>query len=366
MNNRIKNLSVIVSMSALIAGFSIWNVLKYPETYSFSERRTLAQMPELNSQNIVSGDFMDNFEYYVADQFPMRDKIRGIKSFSELYVFQKADVNGLYVKNGHIVKKEDPLNIEMLGYAGDKFRYIYNSFIKDSNSEVYFSIIPEKNLFLSDGKTDAYYKRLSEEMRKRTEYMTYIDIMPLLSADDYYKTDSHWKQESISDVALQIASAMGTDAECSYTENTLSAPFYGVYYGQLGLPFEPDTIKYLTNETINSSVVTSYSKGYPEVTDIYNMEKASGKDPYEMFLSGSEAFITINNPVSKTDRELVIFRDSFGSSFAPLLIESYSKITLIDIRYMQSSVLDSFIEFDDQDVLFLYSSSLLNSSTALR
>ena len=40
-----------------------------------------------------------------------------------------------------------------------------------------------------------------------------------------------------------------------------------------------------------------------------------------MFLSGSKSLLTITNPSADTDRELVIFRDSFASSLAPLLTE---------------------------------------------
>ena len=50
----------------------------------------------------------------------------------------------------------------------------------------------------------------------------------------------------------------------------------------------------------------------------------------------------------------------------PLLAEGYSKITLVDIRYMQSGLLERFLEFEDQDVLFLYSTSVLNHSETLK
>jgi hypothetical protein len=96
------------------------------------------------------------------------------------------------------------------------------------------------------------------------------------------------------------------------------------------------------------------------------MEKASGRDPYDVFLSGSVSLLTIENPKSATDRELVIFRDSFGSSLAPLLVESYAKVTLVDIRYLQSERLGQFLQFDDQDVLFLYSTLVLNNSETLK
>ena len=96
------------------------------------------------------------------------------------------------------------------------------------------------------------------------------------------------------------------------------------------------------------------------------MEKAYGKDPYEMFLSGSLSLITIENENAKTDKELVIFRDSFGSSIAPLFVEGYKKITLVDIRYIHPDMLEKYIEFNNQDVLFMYSTSVLNNSETIK
>ena len=83
-------------------------------------------------------------------------------------------------------------------------------------------------------------------------------------------------------------------------------------------------------------------------------------------MSGSKSILTIENPEAETDRELILFRDSFGSSLAPLLAEGYAKITLVDIRYMQLERLEHFISFHGQDVLFLYSTSVLNNSEVIK
>ena len=99
---------------------------------------------------------------------------------------------------------------------------------------------------------------------------------------------------------------------------------------------------------------------------IYDMEKTTGNDMYEIFLGGSKSLISIENPNAKTDRELVMFRDSFGSSIAPLLAEDYAKITLVDIRYLPVERIGNYIDFKDQDVLFLYSTSVLNHSETLK
>ena len=101
------------------------------------------------------------------------------------------------------------------------------------------------------------------------------------------------------------------------------------------------------------------------IGNIYDMKKANGKDPYEMYLSGPVSLITIENQDTTSDKELIIFRDSFASSITPLLIEAYSKITLVDIRYLRSDFLDKFIDFNHQDILFLYSSLVLNNSETL-
>ena len=62
----------------------------------------------------------------------------------------------------------------------------------------------------------------------------------------------------------------------------------------------------------------------------------------------------------------MIFRDSFGSSLAPYFTECYRKITLVDTRYLASELVGRFVEFDDQDVLFLYSTPVLNNSVTLK
>ena len=91
-----------------------------------------------------------------------------------------------------------------------------------------------------------------------------------------------------------------------------------------------------------------------------------GRDPYEMFLAGPKSLLTVKNTRAATDRRLIIFRDSFGSSIAPLLFEGYAEIALIDIRYLSSEMLRNFVEFDNCDVLFLYSTLVLNNSETLK
>ena len=99
---------------------------------------------------------------------------------------------------------------------------------------------------------------------------------------------------------------------------------------------------------------------------VYAPEKFAGNDGYDVFLHGAQAVQTIRNPLAETDRELIIFRDSFGSSLTPLLLPAYKTVTLVDIRYVDSQFLSQFVDFHGQDVLILYSTTLINSAGILR
>lgn len=96
------------------------------------------------------------------------------------------------------------------------------------------------------------------------------------------------------------------------------------------------------------------------------MQKLESKDLYEVFLSGPVSLLTVENPNATTDKELIVFRDSFGSAIAPLLMQGYKSITLVDIRYLPSPNLGRFLDFHGQDVLFLYSTLVLNNSETIK
>ncbi len=366
MTKQTKHIIVTCVISALFIVLSVFAWLKPADDFSVSERRKLSQFPKLSFNTVLSGDFMKNFENYTLDQFPLRDKFRTLKALVALNVFNQSANNDIYVENGYASKIEYPLNEESAHRATERFRYIYEKYLKTADTKEYFSIIPDKNYFLAEdnGYLSIDYDRMITILREDTEFLQYIDITNELGLVDFYKTDTHWKQENIVDVAEKIAVEMGTDIKTTYEEKTLDNDFYGVYYGQSALPLSPEKIKYLTNDSLENCKVYDYQNS--KEIDVYDMEKAYGKDPYEMFLSGSLSLITIENEKAKTDKELIIFRDSFGSSLAPLFVEGYKKITVVDIRYIHPDMLGKYIEFNNQDILFIYSTSVLNNSETIK
>ena len=361
-----KNNIIIITMAVFLFGFGCLCWFKGTDEYSIPERRFLKQFPVLTWDTVVSGKFMSEFETYTQDQFPGRDALRGFKSGVALYVFAGKENNDLYLADGYIGKLEYPYKPEAIAHAANVFQGVADRYLKETDCKVYYSVIPDKGYFLAEqnGYLSMDYAMLEADFCAGMEGMTYIDLFDVMQLKDYYRTDTHWRQEELQDAAAVIANAMGKKCDAEYEVCALEQPFYGVYHGQLALPTDGETLYYLNNETLENCIVYDYTNQC--YIDVYDVEKAMGADPYEMYLSGPLSLVTIENPSANTEDELIIFRDSFGSSIAPLFVEEYAKITLVDIRYIYSGVLGNYIEFDNQDVLFLYSTMVLNNSETLK
>ena len=380
MSTKFRNITLVVLASAFLFGFAFWSWFKPADAFSESERRELAEKPRFSLASIFHEDsekrFMTLFEAYSLDQFPLRDLFRSVKSVASFYLFRNMDNNGIYVQDGYAAQLEYPINEDSLTYAAGKFKGIYDRFLRNGNTKVYSAVIPDKGYFLAEqnGYLSMDYGQFFKLFREKTSFAEYIDLSGTLSLEDYYKTDTHWRQENISDVAKALAGGMELPYSDEYTENVLNHPFYGVYYGQSALPLPAEEIRYLTADFMADCTVYDHQNG--KEISFYDMEKAVGKDPYQMFLSGNLSVVTIENPNASTERELIVFRDSFGSSLLPLLAQSYRKITVVDIRYVPSANLGILrdgrtgkllIDFRNaDDVLFLYSTLVLNNSSALR
>lgn len=330
-----------------------------------SERRKAASFPSLTWENVSSGRFMRAFQMYATDTFPFREQFRSVKANSLFTLFQRSDYNGLYMADGMISKMDYPLHEASVSKAIDRFRYIYEKYADESNA-LYVSVIFDKNHWTgkSSGHPSIDENALETMIKEKMDFAAYISIRDLLDKEDFYQSDTHWRQEKIEDVAKRFATSMGADVKTNYTLHLLDQPFYGVYHGQIALHLPSESIYYLQSEAMKHCIVYDWQND--RTMEVYDMEKAKGNDPYEMFLSGNLPLVTIQNPQANSDKKLILFRDSFASSLAPLFIEGYAEITLVDIRLIHPDQLGRLIDFKGCDVLFLYSSYVLNHSETLK
>lgn len=348
--------------------FAVGHLLTPDKDVSVSERRPLDSFPKFTLQSVLDGSFGDDLESYLLDQFPLRDGLRSLKALWHFDVYSQSDNNGIYLAGDHVCKLDTTVKDSEVEAFIQNTNTVYETYLQGMN--VSFALIPDKNYFAANayGYPALDYDRMAQMLRDGLhEGIDYCGMSPFgsLTLDDYYRTDLHWKQENLQNVVDALGQRMEfTPADLSKWVQTEYSPFYGSYYGQSALNAEPDTLTTLSNEVIDGCIVTSpeYSGERP----VYNASDFRKMDGYNIFLGGPLGLVTVENPNGTTGKELILFRDSFGSSLAPLLMESYDKITLVDLRYLASINVGRFVEFTDQDVLFLYSTAIVNTGRMLK
>ena len=343
--------------------------LHQPQSYSPVENRGMAWF--LDWSNVTKAHFSEDFETHIQDQFPLRNQFRQGKALVDLYALGRRDVDGVYETGGWMAELEYPQRTGMLDHVAQKIQWVYDHYLAGTDATCYLSVVPDKHYYLS--QTNGYpaldYDGLIQSLRAQVPAMPYIDLTDLLSLDDYYRTDSHWRQEKILPVAQRLAETMGAaiDGPEVYAPQRFNRAFVGRYAVQMGLTMEHDTLTYLTSPTLHQCYTVVYDQmGRPQRGKVYEVAYGHKNYPYVMFLSGSKGLIQLTNLKAPADKNLILFRDSFGSSLAPLLASGYRTITLVDLRYITSAELGKYLEVTDQDVLFLYSTLLLNNSMAMR
>lgn len=273
----------------------------------------------------------------------------------------------VYVYQGYAVTTEAGYDQKSLDYAALKFQQLYDSYLTGNDGHIYLSVVPDKGSFTAppEGYTPASAQETADTLLAQLDFVQYVDIAPGLTLEDYYRTDPHWRQECLIATAQTLAQAMDVPLAGDFQENAIDVPFYGAYAEKAGEPLVADTLRYLTGEVLDACTVYDYETDAQE--PLYDLSAVETDTPYDLYLQGSRSLLRIDSPLSATDKTLVVFRDSFGSSLIPLLAESYRTIYAVDIRYLSSQMVGRFLSFDgSEDVLFLYSTMVLQNSRTMK
>ncbi len=361
-----KNKWITALFSLVLAAAFILNLFTPDRAISETERRKLALFPAFSVESILIGRFFEDFEKYALDQMVYREPFRTLKAQIEYKIFGKYDNNLYFVKDGHAFKMDRDFKLQKYKDIAEKIEKVYTRYLE--GMKVYHAFIPDKNYFIREEGKYLFkdYAAVINTLNTNITHSTYIDLFGSLTLDDYYKSDLHWKQDHLGSLMQTLEKAMAFETVfdlSNYTTQTLS-PFYGAYHSGVNGLIGADTISYLTNQAIREAAVVHYGEnGEMVAKDLYDLKAFSGIDGYDLFLSGPTPIVKIQNASNTSGKSLVIFRDSFASSLAPLLMAEYSTITLIDLRYINIDLIGDYVTFDTQDVLFLY--SMTNKMTAI-
>ena len=364
-----RQILVCAVFGAILVLFAAVLLLRPAQLVSEEERRPLARFqtyagwkPTGGQEKTLSGYF-SQLEQVCLDQFPARQRLRGLRSFAKFHLFFQRDAGGYYDVGGSIGKIDDTLSEAAVTDALGTLQKLDAGLFAEANR--YYAVIPDKNYYLAAANGypaldyDALFSMVDAALGGTCEK---IDLAPLLTAESYYNTDPHWRQETIlpvADAILQAMDAAPLASDVLWQTDTFS-PFYGAYAGLSAIRVQPDALTLLHIPAFDD--VTVYRMETNETASVYELSDFENVDPYDVYLGGAQALLRIENPAQTNGRELIVLRDSFASSLMPLMIPAYSEITLVDIRYVAPRMLEKLLTVTaDTDVLYLYSATVLNS-----
>jgi hypothetical protein len=359
--NNIKNdIFTLAVPAGIILLFIIASIFEKDRIYSELEMRLLAEKPEADRESVLNGEFMEQYEVYITDQFPGRDKLVGIKTRLDI-LFGKKEIGGAYIgKDGYLLEQHLPED-----YTDDieeEKLILLEKLVDTWDADV--MIVPTADNVLSSKMPDnaVYYdeEQFLEKVRQRIGDRHYIDVYSVLKEhadeDIYYRTDHHW-------TSLGAYYGYGAWAQQTYhyqvpydvnNMTTVSDSFQGTLYSKVPVVDTTDSIK-IFPETMQRAVTVTYDLEKTADT-LYESSYLDEKNQYGYFLDDNHAFVEIDTDYH-TGKSLFVIKDSYANSLIPLLQPHYDKIYVVDLRYYNGrlfKLMEQYGDTDEMDVLVLY------------
>ena len=341
----------------------IINVIVPDREESELENRALEQRPRFNLTTILSGDFMEQWEKYLSDQFAGRDTWRSLKvSLDRLGGARKE--NDIYIgKDGQLmedIEVPDDGRLEANLTAIRDFAETYEDI------PVTMMLAPDAACILNDSlpafaRVEDQRQMFSMAERKLGDTVNWVDTVSILnnhkSEKLYYKTDHHWTTQGAFYVFQDAAETLGIEGDVSddFVSYTVTDSFNGVLAASSGVGLdEMEQIDIYAPTGGDDDVVVNYVDEGRKTTSLYDSSKLETRDKYGVFLGGNTSVVDIRT-VFTSQKRLLVVKDSFADCFIPFLAPYYREIVVVDPRYYSGTMQDIMDSYRITDALILYS-----------
>ena len=351
-----RNKVISIIFCLILALGSSTSILLPDKYYSESEKRTLMQFPRLSLENIIGGDFGDEIEQYLADQFPGRNDWVTLKTILER-ASGKTEINGVYFADDNYLievhkslpSKQAKNNISALKMLSDA--------LENEGISLRVMLAPTAGYILSD-KLPVFAPNADQHAvieYAKSQGLDMVDITDALMEHNkeyiYYKTDHHWTSLGAYYAYAAWLKSKGKLPEpiTAWESRQLCSNFRGTTYSKVNYPFAPyDTIDaYYKSEKHE----VNYNNGNYITDSIYEEKYLYGSDQYATFFNSNQATAKISGNGSG---RLLIIKDSYANCFAQFVLEDYEETHLIDMRFFSGKVTDYITENNITEVLVLY------------
>ena len=352
-----ENLVTLIIFLIMIFGGGMAFILIPDSKFSENENRYLQTAPKFSQDKIRSGEFMEEFDKYVSDQFPMRNSLMATASEYK-YIMGMRDINGVYLAgDGYLMTRTeksetDPDRIRKnTEYINDFFEK-YSDTIGSEN--ICFMLVPEAATVL-DSKlpgfaSSQWEKNIISEIRCNIRNATVAEPEKNMNPEEcqmYYKTDHHWTVFGAFEAYREYAGIYGKNPDkASYDFVKVTDSFRGSLYSKVLLPDSSYDEIFLYDKVKNVKINADN-----EILPLYDYDALNRKDKYEVFMGGNYGLVEIDG---NGEGSILIIKDSFANSFVPFLIDDYDEIIMVDLRYYMGNV-DRLVETENiTRILVLY------------
>lgn len=282
---------------------------------SSSENRTLAEFPQLKTEEGINVQWLNDAGEYFQDHFAFRNELVTANALINGKILGTSTASGVIQGTDGWLYYKDSLE-DYLGENLLKDRSLYNishilslmqEYLAEKNVQFVFTVAPNKNSLYDENMPyyDSYKVSDNKNLINLQKYLknenvSYVDLYePLAKADEilYHKRDSHWNNKGAACASDFLLEGLGKEHE-SYTDET--------YTVKTDFTGDLDEMLYPLATTPEDEIY--YDR---QTTFAYVGEVGSNFDPR----------ITTVNPV-KTG-SLVMYRDSFGNALLPFMADAY-------------------------------------------
>ena len=344
-------------------GVMLVNIIIPDREMSEEENRMLASKPKLTFSTLVNGDFMEQYEEYLSDQFAGRDLWHRMKVALDRFGGSRME-NGIYIgKDGQLLQDIQVPDQEHLSENLDAIKEFTETY---QDIPVTMILVPDAACILNDrlpwlASVEDQNQMISMVEQSLGDSVTWVDAASALNKHKrekiYYLTDHHWTSLGAFYTFQEAATALGIEEDVSdkFLSYTVSDSFNGVLASEsgAGLGTEENIDIYVPREGDND-VIVNYVNESKRTTSLYDSSKLETKDQYGVFLGGNTSLIDIGT-VSTSQKRLLVVKDSFANSFIPFLAPYYREIVVVDPRYYSGTIEDIMSSYRITDALFLYS-----------
>ena len=344
----------------------IVNLIVPDKEQSEEENRMLETVPSLSLTGIMNGDFMEQWESYMSDQFVGRNLWRRIKVCLDR-------LGGIRVENGVYIGKDGQLLADIAlpddGQFSDNINAIKSFADTYSDTPTTVMLIPDAASILSDSlpifaTVEDQRQMFSMVERGLGDSVSWVDAYSILNSHKteklYYKTDHHWTTQGAFYVFQEAAASLGIEGDVSddYVSYTVTDSFNGVLASKSGVGLdEKEQIDIYVPTEGDDDVVVNYVDEGRKRTSLYDSSKLETRDKYGVFFGGNTSVMDIKT-VSTSQKRLLVVKDSFADCFIPFLTPYYREIVVVDPRYYSGTMTDIMDTYRITDILILYSGNI--------